>query len=480
MKIAMIASEANPLAKTGGLADVVYSLSKELTIMGEEVMIVLPFYGNIQGTIKTAVDLVCQYQVRMSWRTANVEIYRTYIDGISYYLVRNDQYFNRGHFYGDWDDGERFAFFTMATKELFSHINFAPDVIHIHDWQPGMLPCLIKEEHPKQEIFKNTKFVTTIHNPAFQGMFGKEVLGDLFNLSDNLFYNGQCEFGGMVSTLKTAIVYSDKITTVSPTHREELLTKEGSKGLNSVMEYRKYDFCGFVNGIDTVVLDPKTDEKIVKNYDGRSYKTGKRTNKKALLKYFNLPNENAPTFALVSRLTWQKGIDLIIPACYELIARGANVIILGSGEYEAEQSFERMRGTFPKQVGIYIGFNDELAHLIYAGSDFFLMPSLFEPCGIGQMMAQRYGTLPIVRRTGGLNDTVIGYNNNNLKCANGFAFDYYDVNAFINTCIYALDVYNNKSDVFNQLIRNALKVDNSWRKSAKYYLGLYQSIVGGK
>lgn len=480
MKIAMIASESNPLAKTGGLADVVYSLSKELTILGEEVIIIIPFYGNIKGTIKTGLDHVCHYQVHLSWRCAEVDVYRTYIDGIAYYLISNDQYFNRGHLYGDFDDGERFAFFTLACKELFSNVNFKPDIIHIHDWQPGMLPCLIKEENPRLDIFKNTKFVLTIHNPAFQGMLPREMLGDLYNLSDELFRSGKVEFHNMVSTLKTGIIYSDKVTTVSPTHRQELMSKEGSKGLDDIMWYKEHDFCGFLNGIDVGEFDPRHDEKIVQVYDGRTCVSGKAANKKALVEHFNLLDPTAPLFVLVSRLTWQKGLDLLIPTCYELVNRGANIIILGSGEYEAEQSFERLRGSYPHHVGIYIGYNDDLAHLIYAGGDLFMMPSLFEPCGIGQMIAQRYGTLPIVRRTGGLKDSVIGYDNNNQDIANGFGFDDYTIEAFINTCLYALDVYNNKSSVFKKLIKNAMKVDNSWKKSAKLYLGLYKSVVEEK
>lgn len=476
MKIAMIASEANPLAKTGGLADVTYSLGKELILLGEEVAIVIPFYGNIKGTIKTNLEVLCEFDVNMSWRNNKAVIHRTYIDGIAYYLIANDQYFNRGHFYGDYDDGERFAFFTLACKKMFEVIDFKPDIIHIHDWQPGMLPCLIKEDK-NNNFYKNTKFVMTIHNPAFQGMMPKSILGDLYNLSDELFDSGKVEFHGMVSTLKTGIMYSDKITTVSPTHRQELMSKEGSKGLDDIMWYKEHDFCGFLNGIDICEFNPRDDELIAKQYDGRNVKSAKKINKQELLKRFDLFDETAPLFVLVSRLTWQKGLDILIPTCYSLVNRGANIIVLGSGEYEAEQAFERLRGSYPKQVGIYIGYNDPLAHLIYAGGDFFLMPSLFEPCGIGQMIAQRYGTLPIVRRTGGLKDSVIGYDNYNLDTANGFGFDDYTYDALINTCTYALDVYNNNSSAFNKLIKNAMKVDNSWRKSAKLYLGLYKSVL---
>lgn len=475
MRIAMIASEANPLAKTGGLADVVYSLSKELVKLEQEVIIVLPYYGNIKGTIKQGVELVCSYYVRMSWRNAEARIFKTIIDGITYYLIDNEQYFNRGHLYGDYDDGERFAFFTLAAKELFSHINFRPHIIHIHDWQAGMLPCLVKEEKPISRYFEKTKFVLTIHNPAFQGLYSKSVLGDLYGLDDPLYDTGIVRFDGQVSTLKSAIIYADKITTVSPTHRNELLSPEGSMGLWSVMRLREWDFAGFLNGIDIDEFNPNNPAKIAYPYTIRNRKSGKNKNKQKFLLEKGLKNPTAPLFGLVSRLTWQKGVDILLPVCYELVNKGANLAILGSGEYNVEIELEKLRARYPDQVSIYIGYNEEVAQQIYACSDFFLMPSLFEPCGISQLIALRYGSLPIVRETGGLKDSVIGYNGFNLKEATGFSFINYDVESFKNACNYALDVYND-SNVFETLKKNAMNADFSWERSAKLYLGLYESI----
>ena len=475
MRIAMIASEANPLAKTGGLADVVYSLSKELVKLEQEVIIVLPYYGNIKGTIKQGVELVCSYNVRMSWRNAEARIFKTIIDGITYYLIDNEQYFNRGHLYGDYDDGERFAFFTLAAKELFSHINFRPHIIHIHDWQAGMLPCLVKEEKPISRYFEKTKLVLTIHNPAFQGLYSKSILGDLYGLDDSLYDTGIVRFDGQVSTLKSAIIYADKITTVSPTHRNELLSPEGSMGLWSVMRLREWDFAGFLNGIDINEFNPNNPAKIAYPYTIRNRKSGKNKNKIKFLLEKGLMNPTAPLFGLVSRLTWQKGVDILLPVCYELVNRGANLAILGSGEYNVEIELEKLRARYPDQVSIYIGYNEEVAQQIYACSDFFLMPSLFEPCGISQLIALRYGSLPIVRETGGLKDSVIGYNGFNLKEATGFSFKNYDVESFKNACNYALGVYND-SNVFETLKKNAMNADFSWERSAKLYLGLYESI----
>lgn len=469
----MVASESRPFCKTGGLADVVYSLSKELASMKEEVLIIIPYYSSIK--LSSSAKKVFSIELNMAWRTPKAEVYLEKYEGISYYLIKNDQYFARGHLYGDYDDGERFAFFTLAAEKVLRKLKKAPDIIHIHDWQGGMLPCIIKE-NKSDNFFKNTKFVGTIHNPAFQGLYPKIVLGDLYNLSDDLFDNGQVRFKDQVSTLKTMLVYCDKLTTVSPTHHLELLSPEGSMGLDSVLKFREFDFSGILNGIDYLEFNPENDKNIAKEYNLETVLEGKKANKKALLKLFNLPVDDAPVFSLVSRITWQKGFNLVFPAAEELIKKGAKVIMLGSGEHEYEQMWEDLRNKYPKNVGIYIGYNDPLAHKIYAGSDFFLMPSLFEPCGLGQMIAQRYATLPIVRRTGGLKDSVINYDGKNGDVSNGFGFDEYSVSEMNRTCLYALDTYKNKR-VFNKLVRNAISTDNSWEKSTKEYLKVYKELV---
>ncbi len=475
MKIAMVASEANPFAKTGGLGDVVYSLSKELTILGEEVIIVLPFYSFIKDKLDTMPGEVTSYFVSMSWRKEKATIYRTYVDGITYYFIANDHYFGRKVMYGEYDDGERFAFFTMATKDLFKNINFTPDIIHVHDWQAGMLPVLIKEEN--DPYFKETKHVLTIHNPAFQGLFPKTILGDFYNLPDSLFDSGKVRFNDQVSTLKSAIIYADKIVTFSPTHCAELLTNDGGKGLDQVLRLREDDFVGILNGVDYLEFNPENDEYIYFPYNESNFKENKDKNKALLLKSMHLKETGKPLIGLVSRLTWQKGSDLIFAMCYEMANRGCNIVILGSGEYQIEQQLEKLRATYPDIVGIYIGYSDELAHKIYASSDFFLMPSLFEPCGISQMISQRYGTLPIVRRTGGLKDSVIPYNGNNENEANGFGFDNYDPKDAVSTMNFAYDTWFNL-DLRKSLMHNAMTTDNSWRKSTLKYLELYHSLVG--
>lgn len=472
----MVASEARPFCKTGGLADVSYSLSKELVAMGEEVSIVMPFYKAIKVKSQPIVKKVASFPISMSWRRAIANVYETKDSGITYYLIENQQYFERDGFYGYDDDPERFAFFVLATKELLYHLNLNPDIIHVHDWHPGMLPCCIKEDPYAREHFKNTKFVLSIHNPAFQGMMPKRVLGDFYGLPDSLFDYGTVRLQDQVSSLKSAIIYCDKVLTVSPNHHFELLTPEGSMGLNEVLRYREYDFTGILNGIDYVEFNPHMDDKIPNPYNGVNFLKAKAANKKALFEKLHINDYGFPCFSLVSRVTWQKGMDILFPALEELANRGCNIVLLGSGEYQYEQRMEELRAKYPDKVAIYIGYNDALAHEIYASSDFFLMPSLFEPCGLGQMIAQRYGTLPIVRRTGGLRDSVIPFDGCNADNANGFGFDAYNDYEMTRTCIWAYDNWWNLP-LRKKLIRNAMKTDNSWQKSAKQYLGVYREIA---
>ncbi len=478
MKIAMIASEARPFCKTGGLADVVYSLSKELTIKGKEVMVIMPFYQRVKDTIKTPVKYVDSFFIDMSWRHQEAKVYLTYADGITYYLIEH-WYFDRSSIYGDGDDGERFAFFTLAAIELLARQKKVPDIIHIHDWQPGMLPCVIKESEWYRNVFAKSHFVVTIHNPAFQGMLDRGALGNLYNLPESLFDEGKVRLCDRVSTLKAGIVYSDKVTTVSPNHHEELLTPEGGMHLDGDLRLREWDFCGILNGIDYLEFNPEDDVFIPYPYTVKNCLENKRKNKEELLKELHINDYGQPLYSIVSRLTWQKGLDIIFPAIEELANRGCNIIVLGSGERQYELEFERLRAQYPDKIAIYIGYNDALAHRIYAASDFFMMPSLFEPCGLGQMIAQRYGTLPIVRRTGGLKDSVINYDGGNEKIANGFGFDNYASDDMKYTSIYAFDAYHNKP-LMEQLVKNAMNTDNSWERSAENYLGVYKELVNRK
>ncbi|MFA6644935.1 MAG: glycogen synthase [Bacilli bacterium] len=475
MKIAMVTSEANPFVKSGGLADVTYSLSRELVMLGEEVVLFMPLYQSIINQFGARLQHVSEFDVPMSWRRQYAKVYRTYIDGITYYFIQNDYYFGRDNIYGYNDDLERFAFFTIAVRNAFKALGFQADIVHLHDWQPGMLPVIIREQNANDPFFKDFKFVLTIHNPAFKGMFDKYFLNNFYELSDSLYYSGKVRFENVVSTLKAAIVYADKIATVSYTHRDELLTSDNEHGLSPILELRRDDFIGILNGIDYGEFNPKTDSAIAYGYNGVNVTRGKDENKRALLKQFHLPDRGQPVFGLVSRLTWQKGIRLVLAKARHIVGNGGSIIILGSGERELEQEIEWMRGQMSDNVGIYIGYSNELAHLIYAGSDFFLMPSLFEPCGIGQLIAQRYGTLPIVRLTGGLKDTVVGYSGWNLEEATGFGFEHFDEYGMQYGLDLALSLYQDKEALL-KMRRNAMKLDRTWKKSALDYIGLYRDI----
>ena len=474
MKIAMACSEANPFVKTGGLADVTYSLSKELVNLGEEVVIVLPLYNQIKAKC-LPLKHEGEVYIDMSWRKESAIVFSYIQDGIKYYFLENRHYFERDGIYGYDDDGERFAFYCLAFAKLLEQVNYQPNIIHAHDWQPGMLFCLIREQ--RMSFYDNTKFVMSIHNPAFQGLLDRSALGELYNLPEYLYDNGTVRFMDKVSSLKAGIVYATKVTTVSPNHRNELLTPEGSMGLDRVLVFREWDFCGILNGIDYNEFNPESDKYIAKEYGPTNFVSGKKANKKALLECFHLKDENLPVYSLVSRVTWQKGMSLVFAAARSLLNRGVNIILLGSGEYGYEQEMEQLRRDYPEHVGIYIGYNNEIAHMIYAGSDFFMMPSLFEPCGLGQMIAQRYGTLPIVRRTGGLKDSVINYDTYNVSTSNGYGFDNFTEFDMIQTCHFAYDIYlwDNKSH--RQLVKNALLTDNSWQKSGDHYHQLYLSII---
>ena len=474
MRIAMACSEANPFVKTGGLADVTYALSKQLVSLGEEVVVVLPYYNQIKAK-NLPLEFEGTIMVEMSWRKESANILSCYKDGIKFYFLENRHYFERDNIYGYFDDGERFAFYSLAFVKLLQEVNFRPDIVHAHDWQPGMIFCYIRENN--MEFYKDSKFVMSIHNPAFQGLLDRNALPDLYNLPEYLYDNGKVQFTGKVSTLKAGIEYANKIVTVSPNHRNELLTPEGSMGLNNVLIHHEYDFCGILNGIDYQEFNPENDPYIVKNYKSTNFVNNKKENKIALLHQFNLDNEALPIYALVSRVTWQKGMNLVFAAARSLLNRGANIILLGSGEYQYEQEMENLRRDYPNHVGVYIGYNNALAHMIYAGSDFFMMPSLFEPCGLGQMIAQRYGTLPIVRRTGGLRDSVINYDSTNKEYSNGYGFDNFSEFDMIQTCHYAYDIYVWDNDTHKQLVKNALLTDNSWEKSGREYHQLYKSII---
>lgn len=470
MKIAFVSSESNPFSKTGGLGDVVYSLSKELSSKND-VAVFLPFYES-SADKDYKFKQVASFYTKMSWRNQQTDIYFYKLNNVCFYFISNSYYFTRHNLYGYGDDGERFAYFSLAVIETIKQLNLHFDIIHCNDWQTGMIPCLVKVKDQFHPNFAHTKFVFTIHNPAFLGLIDRYFLNDFYSLGDDLFDSGKLRFNGMVSTFKAGIEYGDKITTVSPTHANELLDPSSSFGLSYILSLRKDDFVGICNGIDENEFNPKTDLTLAKQYSIKDVASGKKECKKALFGKCLLEFKDVPCFGLVSRLTSQKGIELAIKEARSILDKGGAFFALGSGEFELEQQLEDLRRDYPDRVGIYIGYNSIFAHYVYAGCDFFLMPSLFEPCGIGQLIALKYGTLPIARKTGGLADTIVDYNENNLEEADGFLFNDFDIGGLDYGVYKALEVYSNKA-IFRKLRNNAMKADHSWASSSQKYLELY-------
>ena len=477
MNILMATSECLPFSKTGGLADVSYALSVELAKAGNNVSVVVPYYKELDKKYK--IKYLYTLDVKMNWRHLRADIYHLVHDQIDFYFVGNDNYFRRGGgLYGYYDDGERFAFFDLAVIELMKRLPFELDILHVHDWQTGMLPCLLKCKYGYDEKLGRVKTVLTIHNPLFKGYFNPGSLYDLYELDYRLYDEGLVRLDNQVSTLKAGIHFADKITTVSPTHAEELLTPEGSKGLWYDLTLRRNDFKGIINGMDYKEFNHCKDPLIYTKFNIRNRKQGKRANKVAFCKEFGL-DPNKPMYSVVSRLTDQKGLDLIFAMAEFVCSSGGTFCIVGSGERYAEDYFNNLYQRYPNSVKVYIGYNNELAHKLYVASDFFIMPSAFEPCGLGQMIAQRYGTLPIVRRTGGLKDSVVPYDLNidNSDVANGFGFDIYSVVDAIRVTAQSMMVYQSMKQKFDRLVFNAITTDHTWKKSCFEYIELYKSCL---
>ena len=475
MNILIVASEAHPFIKTGGLGDVIGALPVALNDLGADVRVVIPNYRDIKKEIKENLKYIDNFTVNVGWRNQYCGILEYEHEGVKFYLLDNEYYFNRGGLYGYYDDGEKFAFFDRAVLEFVKHIDWVPDILHCNDWQTGMVPVLLKLEYSKEEKFKNMKTMFSIHNLFFKGMFDPKVLPELFGYDYESFNNGSLEHYGAVSFLKGGINYADKVTTVSKSYAEEIKTPEYGEQLEGLLRYRSSVLEGIVNGIDYKEYNPEEDKYIYSTYSVNDLEN-KKINKEELQKELGLTvNKDVPMIGLVSRLTHQKGCDLIINILEELLKEDIQVVVLGTGDYMYEESIKSFQGRHPNKISANIKFSNELAHKIYAASDMFLMPSLFEPCGLGQLIALRYGSIPIVRETGGLKDTVTPYNEYD-ETGNGFGFKNYRFEELLNIIKYALKIYENK-DKWNNIVRQAMSADNSWEKSAKEYIEIYNKLI---
>ncbi len=473
MKICMISSESVPFIKTGGLADVVYSLSRKMVVYKHPTTIVLPYYQKIKNKKEEYnIKHVTDFEIDMSWRhKIKCEVLSCKYRGITYYFLGNDFYFGgRENPYGYFDDQERFAFFQLCSLKMIEILKLAFEIIHLHDWQTGMIPLIYREQYAGR-LRREPKFIYTIHNPAFLGLVDSKDLYDYFNLSEKFFDDGTTRFDNKVSYLKTGIMLADRITVVSKTHREELLNGQAGQGLQDCLTYRKGIVRGIVNGIDTKDWNPDKDPFIKHHYTIENVIQQKGKNKREFCKEKGL-NPKYPLYGIVSRLTSQKGLDLVTDSLEELIKAKVCIYVLGTGEKEIEDKMKAMAEKYPHNFAIDLKYSEEIAHVAYASCDFFLMPSRFEPCGITQMISHRYGTIPLGRATGGLVDTIIPYNGMNEKDANGFLFSDFNKQAFLSTVQLSLDLYKKKRP-YTKIIHNAMKVNNSWTKSYKEYYDLY-------
>ncbi len=471
MKVLICASEGAPFAKTGGLADVVGALPKALKKEGVDVRVIMPYYKKIKE--KNLAYYQGYSYVKIAYRMEYLGVFHAIADGIDYYFIDSERYFARDGFYGYDDDGERFAFFNFAVLEALRVLNFYPDILHCNDWQTGLLPYVLKTNYYGITDYSRIRTIFSIHNIQYQGNFPMDLMNILY-----MPYSSSLEFGGCINFMKTAIMESNIITTVSPTYKDEVLTDQYGYSLNNVLGLRYFDFYGILNGIDTDKYDPANDKFIFKNYTLKTVTAGKKANKEALLKEFGLSTkEDVPLFGLVSRLVDQKGVDLLMPIMDDVINySNAKFILMGSGDQRYEDFFRYLEGKYPERFKCYIGYSDPIAQKIYAGCDIFLMPSKFEPCGLGQMIAMRYGTLPLVRETGGLKDSVEPYNQYNGR-GTGFTFTNFNAFDLKEVMFYAINTYNDSKLAFKKLVKQAMEMDYSWKQSALAYIDLYKKLV---
>lgn len=479
MKVLYATSECWPFAKTGGLGDVAYALPKALKKEGVDVRVILPKYSTIPNYLKSQLKEVAVFSVNVGWRKQYCGLLEMELNGVKFYFIDNEFYFKRegefAYLYGYGDDAERFTFFSNAILEAIARLDFYPDIIHMNDWHTGMIPLILKEKYNELEKYRSIKTVYTIHNLQYQGVFGSEVLGDVLLLPDKYLHNGDVEYYGGVSFMKSGIVFSDKVTTVSPTYTSEIQTPFYGEGLDGLLRSKSYKLEGILNGIDYDINDPLTDKDIFVNYDIDSIDK-KIENKLHLQEVLGLEvNPDIPIIGIVSRLVSQKGFDLISYIMPEIVRENLQIVVLGTGEHQYQSMFNYYNSHYPDKVSARITFDSTLAQQIYAASDIFLMPSLFEPCGIGQMLAMRYGSLPIVRETGGLKDTVIPYNKYTGE-GNGFSFANYNAHEMLYCIKDAIELYKDK-EAWRKLVINAMNTDSSWKKSAKAYIGVYKDML---
>ena len=473
MKILYAASEARPFIASGGLADVAGSLPKALRNRQQACRLVLPLYSGIAAQHREKMKFITHFNVPLSWRNQYCGLFETNVGGVKCYLLDNEYYFKRDNLYGYGDDAERFAFFSKAVLEMLHYIDFTPDILHCNDWQSAMIPVYLKTLYTQSQRHQGLKTVLTIHNIQYQGKFGLEIMGDVLGLSET---EGQVlEYDGCLNMLKGGIECSDRVTTVSPTYARELLDPWYSHGLDRMLSRCQQKLSGILNGIDNDDYNPETDPALFARYSVGNLKA-KEVNKAELCQLMGL--EYKPDHALlgiVSRFVSHKGIDLIEHVFHQMMEQKLSVVVLGSGDQNYECFFKEMEAAYPGRVAVRLGFMPDLARKIYGGCDLFLMPSKSEPCGLAQMIALRYGTIPIVRRTGGLADSITDLGG---EGGNGFTFESYNAHDMLDAVQRACALYADQTR-WRQAVVNALKNDFGWGRSAGEYISLYRTLLHG-
>lgn len=477
--ILFVASECAPFIKTGGLADVVGSLPKSFNKDEFDCRVIMPKYMCMKWEFVQRLEYVTHFYMNLNWRSQYVGIFKVVHDGVTIYMIDNEYYFGGDKPYGETKrDIEKFSFFSRAALSILPVIGFRPDVIHCHDWQTGLVPVYLKDCFAEGDFYRGIKSVMTIHNLKFQGIWDIKTVRDIAGLSNYYFTSDKLKYYDDANLLKGGIVYADHVTTVSNTYAEEIKTPFYGEGLDGLMRARSNCLSGIVNGIDYDIYNPETDPYITKNFNVDTFRKEKKMNKRKLQQDLGLDVDDKKfMIGCVSRLTDQKGFDLIAYVMDELCQDDIQLVVLGTGEEKYENMFRHFDWKYHNKVSAQIYYSEEMSRRIYASCDAFLMPSLFEPCGLSQLMSLRYGTLPIVRETGGLRDTVEPYNEFEGR-GTGFSFSNYNAHEMLGTIRYAKDTFYNKKREWNKMVDRAMMADFSWNVSARKYEDIYRYLLG--
>lgn len=476
MNVLFVTTEVVPFTKTGGLADVSYSLPKALRSLGVDVRVITTKSFQMDEKLKEKEKHLASFNVEVGWRNQYSGLSKLEYDHVPFYFIDNEYYFKRDGLYGHYDDGEKFSFFSKAVLNAIDHMDdFKPDIIHLNDWHTSVIPVLMRDQYFNHPEISNMKTMLTIHNLRFQGIFDHGIMGDLLNLENSFHAHQALGYKGKINFLKGGIERSNMVNTVSPTYSREIMTEFFGEGLEDILGERAHKVHGILNGIDRDLYNPNKDTYLQSTYNLRSIK-GKKVNKAYLQKQYGLPQrDDVPLLALVTRLDEMKGLDLILGIFNELMGEDIQLIILGVGHTKYEDYFKEQAQNYKDKLSLNLTFNEQMAHEIYGGADMLLMPSKFEPCGLSQQIAMRYGTIPIVRETGGLRDTVTPYNKYD-GTGNGFSFGTYSAHEMYFAIKKALAVYDEPKS-WKELMKSAMRYDSSWKASAMAYLDLYKQLL---